>query len=302
MFLQLATIFINVITPVFSVVVIGYLAGPRLNLTAQTLSRFAYFILIPAFVFNVMSTATVQADLVIQMMVFILLVHLGCALLGFLVAWLLRRSAQMVAAYVLIAVFGNVGNFGLPLIEFRLGSEAIVAATVYFLVIVVIAFIIGVAAANWNQGNRWTPVLAVFKTPALIALVPALLFNWFDVQPPLFITRIVTLLGGAMIPTMLVTLGVQLAGVKQLRITSDTVIASAVRLIGGPVLALLIVIPFGLTGIERGAGIFQAGMPAAILTSIIALEYKLLPDFVTTTVLFSTLASVVTLTILLAVV
>ncbi len=300
MFLQLATIFINVITPVFSVVFIGYWAGPRLQLNAQTLSRFAYFILIPAFVFNVMSTAEVPTNLVIRMMVFILIVHLGCALLGFLVAWSLRRSAQMTAAYVLIAVFGNVGNFGLPLIEFRLGPEAIVAATVYFLVIVVIAFIIGVAAANWHHGGRWTPLLAVFKTPALIALVPAILFNWFDVQPPLFVTRIVGLLAGAMIPTMLVTLGVQLAGVEQLRITQDTVIASLVRLIGGPALALLVVIPFGLTGIERGAGIFQAGMPAAILTSIIALEYKLLPDFVTTTVLFSTLVSVITLTLLLA--
>ena len=46
----------------------------------------------------------------------------------------------------------------------------------------------------------------------------------------------------------------------------------------------------------------QAAMPAAVLTSIIALEYDLLPDFVTRTVLFSTLASVVTLTLILAVV
>jgi predicted permease len=49
--------------------------------------------------------------------------------------------------------------------------------------------------------------------------------------------------------------------------------------------------------LERNAGVLQAGMPTAVLASIIALEYDLLPDFVTTTVLFTTIASVITLTI-----
>lgn len=302
MLFQLAGIFINVITPVFGLVIIGYLAAPRLGLEARTLSRFAYFILVPAFVFNVMSTAEIRADLAVQMIVFILIVHLGCALLGFLVAWALRRSTEMISAYVLIAVFGNVGNFGLPVIEFRLGKEALVAATIYFLTITIIAFIIGVSAANWRNGGGLAATLAVFKTPALLALAPALLFNWIDFDPPLFLARITTLLSGGMIPTMLVTLGVQLSGMSRIKVNSDMLLASTIRLIGGPALAILLAIPFGLTGLERGAGIFQAGMPAAVLTSLIALEYNLLPDFVTKTVLFSTLASVLTLTIVLTLV
>jgi len=302
MFLQLATIFINIITPVFGLVILGYISGPRLGLEARTLNRYAYFILMPAFVFNIISTAQIQATVATQMIVYILLVHIGCTLLGFGVAKLLKRSAPMVAAYVLIAVFGNVGNFGLPIIEFRLGSEAILAATIYFLAIMALAFIIGVGAANWTHGGGVVAVLAVFKTPALIILIPALLFNWSGIAPPLFLSRIIGLLAGAMIPTMLLVLGVQLAGMDKLTFGLDVITASAVRLIGGPVLAILIAIPFNLSGIERGAGVFQSAMPAAVLTSIIAIEHNLLPDFVTTTVLFSTLASVVTLTIVLAVV
>jgi predicted permease len=57
---------------------------------------------------------------------------------------------------------------------------------------------------------------------------------------------------------------------------------------------------FGLTGIERGAGILQMSMPVAVLASLIALEHNLMPDFVTRTVLFSTVASSVTLTVVLA--
>jgi predicted permease len=208
----------------------------------------------------------------------------------------------MVSAYVLIAVFGNVGNFGLPLIEFRLGEAARVPATIYFLVIVMIAFIIGVMAANWNTGGRAKAVLEVFKTPALMAMVPAFFFSWGDVTPPLFLSRITGLLGAAMIPTMLVTLGIQLSDVRQIRITGDVVIASMIRLAGGPALAFGLVGFFGLNGMERGAGIIQASMPTAVLASIIALEYELIPDFVTTTVLFSTVISLVTLTTVLTLV
>ncbi|MCA9934575.1 MAG: AEC family transporter [Ardenticatenaceae bacterium] len=300
MLTQLIEIFFNVITPVFGLVLLGYIAQPRLNLQAQTLSRFAYFLLIPAFVFNVISTAVVDLSVVSKMVIYILLVELATALLAFAVARTLRRPPQMVAAYVLIAVFANVGNFGLPLIQFRLGETAVLAATIYFLAIMTAGFIIGVAAASWHKGGTKTAVLAVFKTPALIAIVPAILFNAFHIETPLFASRMINLLAAAMIPTMLVTLGVQLASTREIKLTADTFIATSLRLLGGPLLAILLVIPFGLQGVERSAGIIQAAMPAAVLTAIIAMEHDLLPDYVTTAVLLSTIASVLTLTLILA--
>ena len=112
--------------------------------------------------------------------------------------------------------------------------------------------------------------------------------------------RAVTLMAGALIPVMLITLGVQLSGMGSVRVSLDGVLAGSVRLIAGPLLAIALAAPFGLTGIERGAGILQASMPAAVLTTLIALEHDLIPDFVTTSVLYATLASSVTLTIVLA--
>jgi hypothetical protein len=54
-----------------------------------------------------------------------------------------------------------------------------------------------------------------------------------------------------------------------------------------------------LSGIQIRSGILQAGMPVAVLGSIIAIEYDIIPEFVTTAVLFSTVVSLLTLTILL---
>jgi len=297
----LLSIFFNVIAPVFALVALGYFAAPKLKLEARTLTRFAYFILIPAFVFQVISNTDIQASHITTMVSYILAVHLLLAAMAWGIARLLHRSAKMVSAYILIAIFGNVGNFGLPLIEFRLGKDAIPIATVYFLAILTISFVVGVAAANWGKGSL-KATLAVFKTPALIALVPAILINWLNIETPLFFSRSAGLLAGAMVPTMLVALGVQLSNMKSFQLSKDVFIVSGIRLLGGAALAVLLAIPFGLSGITRGAGIFQSAMPAAVLTSIIAIEYDLFPDFVTTTVLFSTLASVITLTIVMVLV
>ena len=292
-------VFLNVVTPVFILVVIGYFVGPRLKIEARSLSRTAYFVFIPAFVFNIISEAKIDSGLALQMLSFILVAQIAVALLGFLVGKALRQSREITAAFVLIATFGNVGNFGLPLIVFRLGETARTFATVYFVATVFISFVICVGVASWARSGGVTAVFSVFKTPALIALIPALVFNITDVEVPIFLSRLSGLLGQAMIPVMLITLGVQMGEITKIKINFNVFAASTVRLIGGPVLALLIVPYFGLEGLERSTGILQAAMPAAVLASIIALEYKLLPEFVTTTVLFSTLYSVLTLTVIL---
>ena len=292
-------VFLNVVTPVFILVVIGYFVGPRLKIEARSLSRTAYFVFIPAFVFNIISEAKIDSELALQMLSFILVAQIAVALLGFLVGKALRQSREITAAFVLIATFGNVGNFGLPLIVFRLGETARTFATVYFVATVFISFVICVGVASWARSGGVTAVFSVFKTPALIALIPALVFNITDVEVPIFLSRLSGLLGQAMIPVMLITLGVQMGEITKIKINFNVFAASTVRLIGGPVLALLIVPYFGLEGLERRTGILQAAMPAAVLASIIALEYKLLPEFVTTTVLFSTLYSILTLTVIL---
>jgi malate permease and related proteins len=297
---QLSGIFLNVLAPVFLLVLLGYLAGPRLGLDPRTLSRFAYFILTPAFIFNVLSQARIEAGLATRMILFIISVYLGATLIAFLLARILRRPAQMTAAYMMIAVFGNVGNFGLPIIRFAEGENALAPATIYFLADVILGFIVCVAVANFSRGISPAMFVQVFKSPALLALPPALLVNWFQLQLPPIVSRPVEMLTAALIPTMLVVLGSQLAAAGLPRISFDLLVSSGIRLISGPLLAFALVAPFGLTGLERNVGILQASMPAAVLVSIIAMENDVLPNFVTGSVLFSNLASVVSLTIVLA--
>lgn len=299
MLFELATIFFNVVLPVFGIVALGYLLGPRLALDAHTLSRVAYYVFVPAFVFQAISNSRVELGNALLMVVYITFCLLIFAALGWAAGRLLKRSAEVTAAFIMISVFGNVGNFGIPLIRFRLGDSALMPATIYFVAIVITAFVICVGAAGWAKDGRSGAVLSIFKTPALWAAIPAFMVSGSGVELPLVLTRIVDLLAGAMVPVMLLALGLQLSEVRKLRISGDVMIATGLRLLVAPAVAAVVAIPFGLGHVEYVTGILQAGMPAAILVSIIAIEHDVVPGFVTTTVFFSTLLSLLTLTVLL---
>lgn len=297
---ELFTIFLNILLPVFSLVVVGYIAGPRLQIEARSLSRLAYYILVPAFVFSQFSTAEISANLALRMGLYMIVVTLAGVLISILITKLLNSSAQMTAAYVLVAAFGNVGNFGLPIIQFKLGDAGLLPAAFYFLIGITFGFIVGVTAATWHKGSGRGAIWSAFTTPGVVALFPSLLLNVTGLEPPLFVARSVGLLASAMVPVMLVTLGIQLAGMGRPKLFDKNVLlVSLIRLLAGPAFAIVLAAFFGLSGVERGAGIIQSSMPAAVLTSLIALEHDLLPDFVTTTVLVSTILSAVTLTLVL---
>src|SRR5512132_1486636 len=128
MLAQLPSVFLDVVAPVFAIVAIGWAVGPRLGLDPKTLSRAAYYVFVPAFTFDVISRSEVPLSSAGRMAAYAVLTHLSFGAIAFVVARALRRSREVTAAYVMLSVFGNVGNFGLALIQFRLGAAALVPA------------------------------------------------------------------------------------------------------------------------------------------------------------------------------
>ncbi len=297
---MLISVFLNVLAPVFIILGLAYAVTRQLRLESRTLSRLAYYVLTPAFVFQVISTARIELGLAARMVVFITLVYVGSVALAFAVARLLRCSRQMTISYMMIASFGNVGNFGLPISQFAQGNAALLPATLYFLANLVFALVLCVMLANAGRGRLVHALGRVASTPALLALIPALVVNVTGVQVPAVIARPIELLAAAMIPAMLIALGVQFANAGIPRFNQDMLAAAGVRLISGPLLAFALAEGFGLPVLERNVGILQASMPAAVLVSIIAMENDIVPEFTTAAVLFSNLASVATLSFVLA--
>ena len=76
---ELFSVFLNVILPVFGIVTLGYLLGGRLELQARTLTRVAYYVFVPAFIFQAISGSQVPLDSALKMLCFIVATHLLAA-------------------------------------------------------------------------------------------------------------------------------------------------------------------------------------------------------------------------------
>jgi predicted permease len=112
--------------------------------------------------------------------------------------------------------------------------------------------------------------------------------------------RPIGLLSGAAIPVMLLVLGMQLE--RHARPEHPKAVAAAVglSLLVSPLIAFTLAALLGLEGAARQASIIEASMPAAVATTVLALEYDLDAEFSTSVVLFSTLLSPFTLVLLIA--
>ncbi|MEI9814262.1 MAG: AEC family transporter [Acidobacteriota bacterium] len=77
-------------------------------------------------------------------------------------------------------------------------------------------------------------------------------------------------------------------------------LAVGISLFIAPLVALGLAATFGITGPARQAAVILASMPVAVVTTILALEFQLEPEFVTSAVFISTVLSPLTLVPLIA--
>ena len=168
-------IFLNVMMPVFGIVVIGYLLGSRLQLEARTLTKTAYYILVPCFIFEAMSNAEIPLQDALKLVCFVVLAQLLIAVLAGGYARLLGRTREMIAAFVIVAIAGNVGNYGIAVIIFRLGEEATASATIFYVIMSITIFIGSVGIAGWAHGGGGGMLRGLVRTPAIWAAVLGLL-------------------------------------------------------------------------------------------------------------------------------
>jgi hypothetical protein len=118
---------------------------------------------------------------------------------------------------------------------------------------------------------------------------------------PLPLARAIELLSEATIPVMLVVLGMQIerSGTAQALSRQQWAVvaaASGLQLLVAPVLAFGLASVLGLNGPALQAGVLQASMPAAVITTVLAGQYDLDLDVATRVVVVTTMLSPLVLT------
>lgn len=296
----LLSIFLEDILPIFLVASAGFVLARRLHADVRTLSKATFNVLSPCLVFNLLVTSGLGAADFGRMALFTIGI---IALIG-LIAWLVTRPLRLdrptLVAFLLVVMFSNNGNYGLSAVMFAFGREALAHATVYFVMNAALMFTVGVFLASAGRRSIGQALSGVLKVPPVYAVALAGLVLASGVQVPTALMRPIGLLSDAAIPVMLLVLGMQLERGKVPERPALVGLAAVLALAVSPLLAVGLADIVGLAGVARQAGIIQASMPAAVVTTILALEYDVAPSLVTGVVFVTTLLSPFTVTILIA--
>lgn len=297
---NLLILFSNNILPIFLAAGCGYLISRFLKVPPKPISQVTFYIFSPCLIFSLLTKSQLGGDDIARMVAFTVILMTGLGLIAWLVGRTLRFDRLLLVAVVLTTMFANSGNYGLSLTLFAFGEDALAHASLFFVTQAILVQTVGVVIVSLGSLSLKQAIISVFKVPGLYAVTLALIFNYMNWQLPLFADRTISLLGDAAIPVLMVLMGIQL-GYSSINGNPRALVTSNVlRLIISPALAIGLSVVFGLTGVARQAGIIEAAMPTAVLTTVLATQYNVKPSFVSTVVFTTTLLSPFTVTPLLA--
>ena len=286
---------LNNILPIFLVAGVGFALRKRTNLDKQTVSRLTFYVFSPALLFDLLVNSTMDSAELGKILLF---AFLGISLMG-VVGWLfgrlLRLSRQQSILLILAAMFGNVGNMGLPLNELRYGAEGLARAGPFMVVSGMMVYTIGVILASMGKQSLRKSLVGLTRLPVLYAVIAAILVTTFSLPVPQSLNSAITIAGRGAVPVMLIVLGMQMADVRDVTDLRFALPVVGVKLLVGPMVAVGLVALLGLEGVGRAVSIIEMGTPVAVATIIITTEFDVLPKQMTTIVVLSTLLSPITL-------
>jgi malate permease and related proteins len=201
---------------------------------------------------------------------------------------------------MLTAAFPNLGNYGLSVVLLAFGQEGVRYGTILLAFQMLFSLTLAVFIASSGHASLRDSLVQVVRQPVLYAVAAALFFGLSGTPVPAFANAAIGLAGQAAIPMMLLALGMQISGTGRIEEPRLTAVAVILRLVLGAVLGALLADALGLTGVARSVMIVGAAMPTAVFTTLTATRYGTRPRFVTDVVVWSTLASIVTVTAVLA--
>jgi predicted permease len=296
----LLSIFVSDLLPVFAIASVGFVLARFAALQVETVSRLTFHALVPALVFNILSTSTADSGQVGRMTLFYALVAISAAAMARLAAIPLRLDRRGLTALLLVVICSNSGNYGLPVTLLAFGREALTFASIYFVASSMFTYTGGVLLAASGKRSVREALMGVARIPAVYSAVAAVVTMVLGIRLPAAVMTPIALLSDAAVPVMILVLGMQLE--RASLPTRPGVVAAAVvvSLVLTPLVALGIAHLVGLRGAAFQAGVLQASMPTAVITTILAVEFDVLPDFVTSVVFVSTLLSPLTVTLMIA--
>lgn len=306
---------------IFAVIALGWLAGRtkvlgRSDDPARLLSNAAFYLFTPALLFR----TTARIDLAALPRV--TLAAFFVPVVGLLLAVYLwqrgasgrgraERTASGPAAPSVRAIsvsFGNTVQLGIPVVTALYGQRGlalhIAIVSLHALVLLTVLTVLvesDLARAHVGDGapSTWRTVRTTVRRtvihPVVLPVVVGLAWNLAGVPVPAALDDVLVLLGQAVVPVCLVTIGMSLHQYGVVGVGGPAVAVSVVKLVVQPALVLLVAHwGAGLDGVPLDVVVLAAALPVGSNALLFAQRYRSGEGETTTAIVLSTLAFAIT--------
>ena len=303
---------LDVVLPVFGIILAGYLCG-RFGLLGQAsseaLNSFVYYVALPALFFVSMARVPVAE---VFNLPFLAAYGGGAAAVALLSLPVSRlafgNGLGPSGLHALSAIFSNTGYMGIPLLITAFGAEAALAAIIATILngAVVMAIGIAVIEADLARGQGLSRIVAdvalgVAKSPLVISAVAGIAASAMGLSLPTPLVTFCDMLGAAAPPCALFAIGLFLVGRSITTGMGEIAWLTVLKLAVQPAVTWVIAVPLlHLDSLWAAAAVTLAALPTGSLVFVLASQYGVYVQRATATILVSTIVAVATLSLLLA--
>ena len=296
------SVFTHVLLPILVMFGFGWLIDRRSRLDLSSLVKLNIYLFVPAFIFVHVVDSNLSGGAAARIMGFTASIIASMFVLSALVGRWNRYEPGQTRALQLATMFYNSGNYGIPLMALAFPGAGPLLQVFIVLTQNISTFTVGLALAASTHRSGWRLALPMLRQVSVWAVLSAFTVRLFHlpVQEVRWLWVPLQYLSAALVAFALITLGVQLSQTKARQSLPRLGWALGLRLLVGPLIAAALIPVFGFKGQDATIMIVSSSFPTAVNTALIAHEFKADSHFAAAVVFYSTLFSMVTVTVLIA--
>ncbi|MDA2731873.1 AEC family transporter [Bacillus cereus] len=294
-------IILDVILPILILMLIGAILQRKFQFNLKQLSTLINYCLMPAAVFLNIYDIRIETGLLLQIIYYLMLYSLSLMLVSHFISKTLKLEKGESAALKNSISLMNSGNYGLPVSQLIFSQNPVGVSIQIFIVIFQNLLTYSYGIYNLLSATKTIGgiIQSFLRLPVFHALVLGILFQSFTIQLPNSILLPLNQLANGFVAIALILLGAQLSNIKLNFFHRVITWALIGRLLMGPLVAFAMIYLLNIDGIVAQSLFIASSFPTSRNTATIAMEYQIEPELHAQIVLFSTLFSIVTVTVVI---
>ncbi|WP_299425727.1 AEC family transporter [uncultured Shimia sp.] len=295
--------------PFFAIIGLGYWAGRTRFFSAEAtayLTKFVFYFALSAMLFRFSANLSLAEVLNWRLIGGYLMGCLAVYGLATLVAMLRKQDIATAAVEAQCATIGNVGFLGVPMLTLLMGSEAIgpvmmvLAVDLIVFSSLIVILITGSRDGRMHIGVLKTVTLGLLRNPMIVAISLGFVWSALEIPIPDPLNEFLAILGGAATPGALFAIGASLAGKSAERVEVALWLTFAKLILHPLCVAIAVLWLLPIDTYSASVVIAAAALPVAGNVYMLAQHYGVAPHRASAAILFSTVISIATVSVVIA--